>query len=272
MKYLDDIVKYLSKEMEGQEELKFRQQLSDNSELHSEFELVNSIWDILKTQLSMEFSDENISRYELIAEIIAEQDIKTFSSGNESEKIKSFRKNLQRITNNEKSSNNWRHRIYIFSMSGAALITLMLILFAPGQSYDKLISNFYTPESEAAIHHNIIHTRSDSATALDQFSKQSYEEAMLLFETEFKVSSKNDLSSLCYGLSCYECGLSEKAISILTELANDTLSEYSNLSAWYLSLILTKEEQIEKSKAWLIIVQERNCQYSKSAKKILKKL
>ena len=149
---------------------------------------------------------------------------------------------------------------------------MMLIIQQPWQDLNSLTEAYFTPCEENLIKESNFLIRGDSVAGIDLFKKQQYGNALKLFEAELQFDSTNQLTNLCYGLSCYECGYPETAIEILTELASDKSSDLSDISAWYLSLILIKEEQPEKSKAWLIHVKNRDCPYSSKANRLLKRM
>lgn len=276
MSNIKKIIRYISGEMEREEQEQFREQLSSDSGLMEEYRSVSSIWEMTKEKLTLTNLPDGKKRDELIAAVIAEHDIATYGTGISSEKESAFQSKLENIMSRQPSEQNRSPAKRPWPFYGAAAllmaaaIALMVIIFIPKSDLNELAFSYYDPVNDPLIELYTSQTRSQEIKALDLFKEGRYEAARLSFENDLPSGKHDDdIISLFYAITCYETGEPIKALELLEELSESSSDTVSYHAKWYLSLIYIMQDQKNKAQLSLEELAEKDGWNRKKVKMLL---
>lgn len=277
MKNIDNIIKYLSGEMTPEESEKFKKELSGNSELQSEFESVSAIWSEIRQHLQLKEKPDSAERELLIAEILAEHDVRLYGEKPETNKEKAFRKKLnQSMIDAEKPVTQKRKippRIYsMVSLMAAAVIAVMVMIVRPTPDIEELTLSYYQPATDQIFSDVSGASRSGVASAMALFKQGNYAAARSqAFEEMIKYPDISEIQIL-YALTCYESGNFSEAESHLLAIVDSKTGEAVASAKWYMSLLYLKTGDTGKAESVLEKLKSEDGNYQKKASKLLKKM
>lgn len=275
MKNIDIIIKYLSGDMLPDQNDKFREEISINTELRNEFEFISSIWEEIQKQLQLKDGPDSKDRELLIAEILAEHDIHFYGTSADTKREIAFRKKLsQSMYENEKSEKQNRKltpRIYsVISLMAAAMVAALVIILNPAPDLNELIDAYYRPVSDPVFEKVNGTTRSNMSSAMALFKQGNYKESSSLAYEEMKNNPEALEIQLLFALASYEAGDFSEAESQLLSLIEKDKKEIAEAANWYLSLLYIKTSNGKKSKSHLENLTSRENAYQKRAHKLVK--
>jgi hypothetical protein len=276
MNNIERIIKYLSNEMDAEEQRLFKEQLSSDSDFMEEYRSIRRIWDITKEKLTLEGLSEANTREELIAAVIAAHDISLYGTDRISEKEKAFHAQLEEIMKKRPSDRGALRKknmqfYYLSGLLAAAAITMLILVFRPSTDLQETALSLYDPSNDPLLELYTQQTRSQNLKALHFFRESDYEAARFYFEKNQPPADQNDITSLFYAITCYETG--EAAIA--TELLNDLLIVGEDTivyhAKWYLALIYISQDQKEMALPYLHEISETEGIFRQKAKEIIQK-
>jgi hypothetical protein len=278
MSNIKKIIRYISGDMEREEQEQFRDLLSSDSVLMEEYRSVFRIWEMTKEKLTLTDLPDSEQRDELIAAVIAAYDISTYGTGTSSERESAFKSKLENIMSKPPSKKNRspakKHRtIYgAAALLMAAAIALMVIVFNPKSDLEELAISYYDPVNDPLLELYTLQTRSQEIKALNHFKEGNYEAARLSFENNLTSGRRDDdIISLFYAVTCYETGDPIRALELLEELSESSSDTVSYHAKWYLSLIYIMQDQKNKAQLSLEELAETAGRHRKKVKILLRK-
>lgn len=281
MNNIEKIITYLSGEMEREEVNRFDLLRATDPELENEFQSVRKIWEITRENLMLEDLPEEKIRDQLIAEVMAHHDILQYRNSTSSKKSKSFRaalekagKEIQQEKIQQHSRSKW-FNIPTILLAAASLALLFLVL-RPSTSLEELALSYYDPAGEPLAAQHDFKTRSNEARALQFFRDRNYNAARYYFQIDTDAVAGDPMVRLFYGISCYETGDMQKALSLLEPLAVSDSSGPTEPAAyhakWYVSLILLKEGRAERAIPYLVDLSRSEGSFKKKSTRLLRKI
>jgi hypothetical protein len=276
MNNIERIIKYLSNEMDAEEQHLFKEQLSSDSDFMEEYRSIRRIWDITKEKLTLKELSEVKTREELIAAVNAAHDISFYGTERTSDKEKSFQAQLQEIMNQKHSdkSASRKKNVELYYKGGlliAAAIALLLLIFRPSSDLKDVALSYYDPSNDPLLELYTQQTRSQNRKALHFFKEGDYESARYYFEESYPTAEQSDVNALFYAITCYETGESEVAVELLNHLliaGEDTIVYHAK---WYLALIYIGQDQQEMALPYLHQISEKEGIFRNKAEKLIKK-
>lgn len=275
MNTLETIIKYLSDDLDNQAMTDFKKQLEEDTGLREEFNFIKQIWHLLEKQLNIEDLPDTTNREELLASIIAEHDIKEFTSAVITKKEMQFKEEFAKliaINNNKedrKKPNPGRsnYRLTLFIAAIAAILALVLI---PSNDIYTLSSKFYNPSKDPDLEKTVLSSRGDFSNGLYYFKEGNYEAARRVFEQN--EEQRNADEAFFYAIACFETGDFERAIALLEELGNTNDKSVSYKSKWYLALIYIKTGNTDQASKLISEIKNTGGIYHKQVHQLAKKL
>jgi hypothetical protein len=276
MNNIERIIKYLSNEMDAEEQRLFKEQLSSDSDFMEEYRSIYRIWEIAKEKLTLEELSELDEKEELIAAVIAAHDVSLYGSDRTSEKEKAFQAQLEEIMK-KRPSDRGAHRkknIQLYYLSGllaAAAITILILVFRPSTDLQETALSYYDPSNDPLLELYAQQTRSQNLKALHLFKEGNYESARYYFEENQPLIEQNDITSLFYAITCYETGEADMAEELLHHLLIAGEDSIAYHAKWYLALIYISQDQQEMALPYLHEISETEGIFRQKAEKIIKK-
>ena len=277
MNITEKIIQYLSGEMDQEEARQFEQLLSSDPEMEEEFRSVSRIWEITRKNLLLEDLPEEKIRDQLIAEVIAQQDIEYYGTEDENDQEKNFRLALQKaeqMYDQEQARKSGRKRRpnYTAMLLAAASIALLVVITWPQTSLqEKAIDLQRSSETELSSQHGF-KTRSNEAKGLQFFRDGDYSAAKAYFKLSEENTKKDPAAQLFYALACWKTGEQDSAVSLLSDLMLSDSSTVSYQAKWYLSLLWIEKEQTGQAIPLLIELSRTEGSYRKESTKLLRKI
>lgn len=276
MNNIERIIKYLSNEMDAEEQRLFKERLSSDSGFKEEFRSIRRIWDITKEKLTLKGLSEVDKREELIAAVIAAHDISFYGTERKSDREKSFQAQLEEIMN-QRPTNKGVHRranyriYYKAGLLVAAAITLLLLILRPSSDLQEVALSYYDPSNDPLLELYTQQTRSQNMKALHFFREGKYETARYYFEENQPPAEQNDVTALFYAISCYETGEADMAVELLHRLLEAGEDAIAYHAKWYLALIYISQDQQIKALPHLNELSEMEGIFSQKAGKLIRK-
>jgi hypothetical protein len=276
MNNIERIIKYLSNEMDAEEQRLFKEQLSSDSDFQEEYRSIQKIWEIAKEKLTLEELSELDEKEELIAAVIAAHDVSLYGSDRTSEKEKAFQAQLEEIMK-KPPSDRGAHRkkntqlYYLSGLLAAAAITILILVFRPSADLQETALSYYDPSNDPLLELYTQQTRSQNLKALHLFKEGNYESARYYFEENQPSTKQNDIASLFYAITCYETGEADISAELLNDLlivGEDAIVYHAK---WYLALIHISQDQEEMALPYLHEISETEGIFRQKAEKLIKK-
>lgn len=286
MNNTDKIIAYLSGEMEQSEADQFELFRSTDPELENAFQAIRKIWEMTRENLMLEYLPEEKIRDQLIAEVMAHHDIEQYRNTAPSKKTTAFRSALEKAAasmqepGNKKDSRPGRISLPTILLAAASLVLLVLVI-RPATDLRELAISYYDPSGSTLASQHAFKTRSNEAQALLFFRDGDYKTARYYFEAYPDAIADDPMAQLFYGITCHETGDTEKAVTILQNLAtqgtsgqesssgrSDTVSYHAK---WFLSLILVNEGKTEEAIPFLIDLSRTEGPFNKKSTRLLQK-
>lgn len=276
MNNIERIIKYLSNEMDAEEQRLFKEQLSSDSGFMEEYGSIRRIWDITKEKLTLKELSEVDKREELIAAVTAAHDISLYGIDRTSDKEKSFQAQLEEIMNHRPSekgvlSKTKYRTYYTVGLLVAATITLLFLIFRPSSDLQDVALSYYDPSNDPLLEMYTQQTRSQNLKALHFFREGKYEAARYYFEENQPPPEQNDISTLFYAITLYETGEADKATEMMNHLLIVDEDSIAYHTKWYLALIYINQDQQEKALPYLHQLSEKEGFFRQKAEKLIKK-
>ncbi len=277
MKNIDKIIKYLSGELSPGESELFMKEVTESPELKGELDSVSAIWKEISKQLKLQDGPESSDREQLIAEILAEHDVRNYGKKKATKKEIAFKANLQQTMREaqkvEKPKRSISRRAYslITLVAAAASIALVFILNPPSD-LNELTDSYYHPASEPVFETINSASRSGMSSAMALFEQGSYKESIAIAKTEMEKYPEIIEIQLLYSLACFESGDLVLAESELLEITLLQQSNFYEIANWYLALIYLKSDMNQEATDLLLEIVKEKGKYSKGAKMLLRKM
>ncbi len=276
MNNIEPIIKYLSNEMEAEEQQNFENLLASDPDLMEEYRSILRVWEITKEKLTLDDLPEGEDREELIASIMAAYDVQHYGSGESTEDERNFKSRLKEVMadkdseKNKKTGNSFPLN-YKTGLLLAAAIALLFVIFRPSENLNELAISYYDPSNDPLLELYSLQTRSDDTKALQLVKQRDYETARDLFETNQETINDNSGAALFYAITCYETGDPGKAFDLLTELSRSAQEDVSYHATWYLGLFYIDQNKKERALPYLERLSEKEGVFKRKAQKLIRK-
>ncbi len=276
MKNIDYIIRYLAGEMEEDEKAAFEKRITDDPGLREQKEEVRNIWNVIREELSLEDLTGKESKEELIAAVMAEQDIHEYGNRSPSENERSFRSKTSKLTNKTVPGGKERNVLFKpdfrMGLLLAAAVALFIVLVKPASSAHRLAGNYYNPSEMSMLEEQSIQTRNEDTRAARLFLDGNYKAARYLLETGGKPGIEEPVFGLMYAITCYETGDTASAIQLLEQLSALQEAPASYEARWYLSLILVRQDQSENALPYLSRLADMDGKYRGKSRKMIRRI
>ncbi|MEX0982756.1 MAG: hypothetical protein WD577_11695 [Bacteroidales bacterium] len=276
MNNIERIIRYLSNEMEKEEQQNFKELLASDPDLMEEYRSILRIWEIAKEKLTLDDLPEGEDREELIAAVIAASDVQFYGTGESAEDELNFQSRLKEIIaekdseKNKKPGNSFPLN-YKTGLLLAAAIALLFLIFRPSVNLKEQAISYYDPSNDPLLELYSLQTRSDDSKALQMVKQRKYETARNFFETNQETINQNDVAALFYAVTCYETGNRGKAFDLLTELSGSGQEDVSYHATWYLALFYIDQDQKEMALPYLERLSEKEGIFKQKTRKLIRK-
>ncbi|MEX2370275.1 MAG: tetratricopeptide repeat protein [Bacteroidales bacterium] len=273
----ENIIKYISSEMETEERKIFEQRLTSDSVLEGEYKSVLLIWNIAKEKLLIEELPDKSNRDELIASIIAEIDIERYRNTEPTQQehvlLAQLNKVAEKYVSEKKSFTSKSYRlIYKTGLFIAAVSTLLVLILWPERELQDLAEAYYNPANSALLDQFAGTTRSQNLLAMEYFKEGEYGKARVLFENDSLPGKNNPAIKMFYAITCFETGEPSRAMELLktlTHLENTTIPYHAS---WYLAIYHIMEDQPGKAVEYLNQLTDHEGIYRRKSAKLIRRL
>jgi len=274
MKETDQIIRYLAGDMDEVEKAGIEQRITSDPGFRQAFDEIEKIWEMMKDSLTLEGLSGEESREEVIAEVLAEQDILQYRSRSPSSREESLRKLMKAIEKNEGNADTGKKSMrllnYRNSLFLAAAVILMFVLIRPGAGPVQLAQEYFRPADIQLLNENLIQTRSENYRVFQLFSEEKYGAAKTMIERQEIPGEREPLTSLVYSIACFETADTAKAIDVLEQLVYSGNQDIAYESSWYLSLILVRNNTPADALPLLRKLAEEEGPYQKKSRKLIR--
>lgn len=276
MKNIDHIIRYLAGEIEEDEKVAFEKRVTTDPEFGKQVKEVKTIWKVIKNELSLEDLTGKESKEELIAAVMAEQDIHEYGNRSPSENERSFMRISDELVNEAGSQGVARPGLFKPDFRKglllAAAVAVLLILSRPLQSPRRLADTYYKPTELALLEEQPLQTRNEVARAAGFFLDGNYKAARYFMEKGGIPGVEKPVTGLMYAISCYETSDTTYSIKLLKQLAAIAEAPVSYEARWYLSLILIRQNHSEMALPYLSELSAEDGKYREKSKKIIRRI
>ena len=245
MKHVDQIIKYLSDEMNQEEAGSFEKDMASNPLLKEEYEEVSAAYRLIREQLQQR--DEE-----------------------------SFRARLVKIM--EKPAPKIQHKSYghrprwYFLLPLAASLAILLTVFLMNQRSDKILSRFFEPAKDPVILTINQETRGGSESGINLYHDGHYLESMDKMSELLEKDPENQLALLFYLLASMELDQQETVLEKVLPLAVHSEQRLGQSLNWYTSLALVKSARLEEASTQLQTLTGQPGPYQADARRLQKML
>ena len=242
---------YISGELSGQELEDFIKSMNSDSELASDVQLEQEIYNALKDKDTIELLEK--------LNVIHEENKKQRSTGK-----------VKKSADTSIFYLNW----YKAAAGIALLIGISIILFyllRPSLN-ERLYSEFYKVYDESFVVRSGNVTEDKFIIAAGKYSNGEYNVAWNMMK-QITTDDNNNMQAFFFrGISAMETENINDALFSLKAILNDNKSLYVESAEWYLALCYLKQNDIEKAKSQFEKIALGSGYYKAEAKKILGKL
>lgn len=245
MNNVDQIIKYLSGEMNPAEAGSFEKELASRQELKKEFDQISTAYKLIKKELQQRDEDE-------------------------------FKKRLRKVMEQPARGRNPLGRpgkrgwYYLFPL--AASLAIVLSIFFSQKSADKLFLSYYHPENDRVVNAYSQGTRGRTESGILQYQLGNYMESREIMSSLLDQDSDNMLVQLYFLLSSIETGFQEEALEKLAGLELSMDQQIAQAIYWYAALAHLKSDQTEKARSYLHPLIQQQGPYQSDAKRLEKTL
>lgn len=224
MNNVDQIIKYLSGDMNLEEAGSFEKDLASNLELKEEYNDVSEAYRLIKDQLQKR--DLNSFKGKLLE--VMEQT---------SPKIR---------------YNVFRHKPgWYIMLPLAASLAILLALFLKDEGPERILSRFFNPQKDPVVLAYNQGTRGDTASGVLLYQVGQYQESMVELSHRLDQDPNNQVALLFYLLASMELDLQEEVVKRIQTLPYNTESPLGQSLIWYTSLALIKSDRMKEAEIQL---------------------
>jgi len=243
MNNVDLIIKYLSGEMSKEEARSFEEDLAAGQGLKEEFDEVSVAYKLIRDQLQKKDEEEFKSR---LLEVMG-----------------------QPVSGEKLPGRSVLSRWY-FLLAMAACLTLLLTIFLPQKSGEKLFSKYYHPDDDWIVLAYEQGTRGKAESGITHYQLGHFPESMEIMWEIIEQEPENQMALLYYLLSSIEVEKQDQAIE---KMAAQNLSHNHQLGqalSWYTALALIKSGRPEEAIVYLHPLIQQQGPYQAEARRLEK--
>ncbi len=291
---MDDknIIKYLDGEMTDDERLKIEKEISRNPDFANEVETIRNLQKLTGKAIRLaddpEESLDQKTREEIRQAVIDfKEGGKDVIPGEVDETVKNARQAFEQRREKDQQagaftepvpqqSNIWQIRSIWFRAAAVVVIAVVVsfLIFKPFKS--KLAKDLYTeyykeyPMSEEI--NELSRTDDDLLFAMKVYEAGDYDRAIILFEMLADSSGLRGYSLFYTGHAYMHLNLTDKAIETFHLLLHEPPATLIPATRWYLALCYLKTGEAALSKEQLLLIEDTDSPFRKSARKLLRDL
>jgi len=245
MKYVDHIVRYLSGDLNAEENRAFEKQLAADPQLSEEYKEISAA-------------------FRLIRKGVLRKDTEAFR-----EKLKQVMK--ENPSSGKRSRKHYLPAWYLI-LSVAASLALLLVILMVTRGKEQPFVRFYHPQDDHVLLALGHESRGNAAAGIALFKREEYAVSRLYLESLLEAEPDNNLALLYYLLSSIETGQEEDALQMILGRQIECTHPAGRAITWYSGLALLKLERPEAASGYFQQLADPPGSYSKEARALQKEL
>jgi len=271
MIYTDSIIRYLSGEMTEDEARDFKTSLAQNKQIKFEHDEILKALKLIENNLRTCWNKDEMTREEFIADLLAKNDILSFSGREERPEEVQFLKKLTETYEKKPRdllSGDSRPGLLL---TAAAVFIGFLVYFFHETDTSRLFEKYYLPGDDAYI---CLFSRngSDIESVTQYFLEGRYEQALAILSDKELSGMMQTRDSLILSMILYETGQQSRSLTLLQSIADQPDGNYKSTASWYYALYSLNTGNQEKAGQYLQQLAENKSSYSKDARKLMRRL
>jgi tetratricopeptide (TPR) repeat protein len=241
MKYVDHIIRYLSGDLNADENLEFEEQLSSDPALRDEYRQVSEA-------------------YSLIREGFRKKDTEAFR-----QKLRQAMERSPAVTPPEKRRQN---PAMLLILSVAASLAILLVILTLTGREDHLFNGFYQPKEDPVILAMSQDSRGNTGTGITLWQREEYAASQHYLGELLEEDPGNRSALLFYLLSSLELGKEEDAIRKVLRQEIGYAHPAERAIAWYTGLAMIRSGRYEEASRYIQPLAEHKGSYDREARKL----
>ncbi|MBN1132334.1 MAG: hypothetical protein JXR52_09020 [Bacteroidales bacterium] len=274
MKYVDQILNYLSGKLQGTQARQFERELADNKTLQEEFDQVQWLYDRLDDIPSVRSG----KREGIIKKSMIDADVERYGGIPETVDERAFMSKLNdSIAEARERKKRGPGRLrslflpLLYTAVAASLVVFVLRFFSQA-STDQLFARYFQPSADPSLAFFRESTRGATEAGIGLFYEGQYRRSMETLKSCLENKEGDSLVRLFYALACMNSGCTEDLAPFLNPENTLTNSRLESSLNWYYALYLLKNGEPGNASLLLKNLTTTENVYHRKAKRLLRKI